>query len=207
MLTKKDYFAKCESWTTILTSNPFIIPLTEFFAKIQVTPNQVTVLSFIVSLSATYLYFVGKLFTGALIWHLGFIFDCVDGCLARKLKKTSKFGEKLDHTLDKVKKALAIIAIIYATHTQYNLLIMISMIILHYLLHAVRYNKNTAIMNYLYSKGIKSLFDPLDEQFFLIFLGPLTGCVFQFVVVTLSLQVLNILINFAYNKTTLTKAV
>lgn len=196
MLKRRDYFTTQESWTTILASNPFIAPLTEFFAKIHVTPNQVTILSFIIALGAIYLYFTGRLFIGALIWHLSFIFDCVDGCLARKLKKTSDFGAKLDHTLHKVKKAFAIIAIIYATHTQYNLVIMISMVILHYLLHRVRYGENRAIMEYLNSKGIKSLFDPLDEQFFIVFLGPITGYVFQFVLLTVVIQLLNIFIHF-----------
>ena len=200
MLRKRDYFVKYESWTTILTSNPFIIPLTELLAKTPVTPNQITILSFLVALGTVYLYFTGNLFVGALVWHVGFILDCVDGSLARKLGKTSEFGAKLDHTLDKIKKILAIIAIIYATHAQYNLSLMILLVIIHYLLHRIKYRKNEVFIEYLQAKGIKAFFDPLDEQFFIVFLGPLTGYVFQFVVITLVLQVLNRVVHIFGNK-------
>ena len=200
MLRKRDYFVKYESWTTILTSNPFIIPLTELLAKTPVTPNQITILSFLVALGAVYLYFTGSLFVGALIWHIGYILDCVDGTLARKLGKTSDFGAKLDRTLDKIKKILAISAIIYATHSQYNLSLMILFVILHYLLHRIKFRKNEVLMEYLHARGIKSFFDSLDEQFFIVFLGPLTGYVFQFVVITLVLQVLNRVVHIFGNK-------
>jgi len=200
MFRKKDYFVKYESWTTILTCNPFITPLTELLAKTPVTPNQITVLSFLVALSGVYLYFTGKLMAGALVWHVGFILDCVDGSLARKLGKTSEFGAKLDHNLDKIKKILAIIAIIYVTHSQYNLSLMILLVILHYLLHRIKFRNNEVLMEYLHARGIKSFFDPLDEQFFIVFLGPLTGYVFQFVVITLLLQILNRVVHLCYNK-------
>ena len=128
---------------------------------------------------------------GALVWHLAFILDCVDGSLARKLQKTSDFGAKLDRSLDKIKKILAIIAIIYATRFQYNLYLMLLLIGIHYLLHAVKFPENATLLAFLHQKGIKALFDPLDEQFFLIFLGPLTGHVFVFAVITVALQILN----------------
>ena len=200
MFKRKPYFVKEESWTTILASNPFITPLTELLARTQITPNQVTILSFIISLGAIYLYYSGKLLWGAIIWQIGFIFDCVDGCLARKLSKTSDFGAKLDHTLDKVKKLLGIIAIIYATRSQYNLALMLTLIVLHYSLHQIKYKRNHDLIRALRTKGIESLFDPLDEQFFILFLGPLTGFVFQFVIATVVLQLLNRFIHFGCNR-------
>lgn len=68
---------------------------------------------------------------------------------------------------------------------------MLLLIGIHYLLHAVKFPENATLLAFLHQKGIKALFDPLDEQFFLIFLGPLTGHVFVFAVITVALQILN----------------
>jgi len=200
MLKKEEYLVKHESWTTILTSNPFIPPLTEMLAKTRVTPNQITILSFLVALGAVYLYFSGKFLVGALVWQAGYTLDCVDGSLARKKGKTSEFGAKLDHTLDKIKKILAIVALIYATHTDYNLPLMLLLIIVHYLLHGIKYQENAVFLDFLHARGIKSFFDPLDEQFFMLFLGPLTGYIFEFTVITVVLQMLNRMVHLCGNR-------
>lgn len=133
MFTKKrkSYLADQESWSTLLASYPLAIPITELLAKTPITPNQVTILSFFISSAGVYLFYTGKLFWGAIVWQIGFIFDCVDGSLARKKKMVSDFGAKLDHTLDKIKKLFGIIALVYATHFQYDLKIMVSLLFLH----------------------------------------------------------------------------
>jgi len=64
-----------------------------------VTPNQVTLLSILTKLVASALYATAwwpALVLGAVLVQLSFVFDCLDGQLARHRGQTSGFGEWLD---------------------------------------------------------------------------------------------------------------
>ena len=60
-------------------------------------------------------------------------------------------------------------------------------------------NTNVRLQEKINSIGIKSLFDPLDQQFFLLFLGPIVLHVYLFAIITVGLQVLNKLLNLFLN--------
>jgi CDP-diacylglycerol---glycerol-3-phosphate 3-phosphatidyltransferase len=72
-------------------------------AKAKITPNQVTVLGFLVNCLVA--YFIAKevfpyLVLGILIWAAGF-FDALDGSVARITGKTTVFGNFFDSVLDR----------------------------------------------------------------------------------------------------------
>jgi len=99
---------------------PLSIPLSEALVKTKITPNQVTILSFIVALFAIPCFIVGTypyLLLAAIIYQFSYILDCVDGYIARKKGMRSGFGYWLDHVLDEVKLALLLIALIYGQIT------------------------------------------------------------------------------------------
>ena len=79
---------------------PLVTPLAQRLVDAGVTPNAVTVASFIVAiLAAVTVVTVGPL-AGVAIWLLSRIGDGLDGVLARLLGRSSAFGGFLDITVD-----------------------------------------------------------------------------------------------------------
>jgi phosphatidylglycerophosphate synthase len=81
-------------------------------AATPITPNQVTLLSLLTSLigMATLLLCPGwvGLLSAALVLHLAFVLDCVDGQLARIKGLSSPVGAYLDFLVDEIKAVLLI---------------------------------------------------------------------------------------------------
>ena len=77
-----------------------------------ITPNMVTVLSFLLNLFANYQILSGELGLAALFFFISFIMDCVDGQLARKLDAVSKIGIYLDIVFDGLKDLVTFIVLI-----------------------------------------------------------------------------------------------
>lgn len=75
--------------------------------KVGATPNQITLLSFLIGLFAAYLFAQGdpgSVIAGALLLQLSIVVDCVDGELARYTRKFSELGAWLDAITDRVKE-------------------------------------------------------------------------------------------------------
>ena|GEM_PF-143564 len=66
-----------------------------------VTPNQVSVVSFLVALVSAACFFAGKALAGALLLQLSSILDGCDGEIARLKQLQSKMGDYLDAVLDR----------------------------------------------------------------------------------------------------------
>jgi len=77
-----------------------------------ITPNMVTVLSFLLNLFANYQILSGELGLAALFFFISFIMDCVDGQLARKRDTVSNVGIYLDIVLDGLKDLVTFIVLI-----------------------------------------------------------------------------------------------
>ena len=65
-------------------------------ARLNITPNQITYLSFFVGLIGIYFFSQGSFLIGALLINLWYLLDCSDGHLARYYKIKSKLGKFLD---------------------------------------------------------------------------------------------------------------
>ena len=78
----------------------WVHPLAPLLARLGVTANHVTVVSFVLTLVAAALIADGRSFAGLAIWILSRIGDGLDGVLARDAAQTSAFGGYLDITLD-----------------------------------------------------------------------------------------------------------
>jgi phosphatidylglycerophosphate synthase len=87
-----------------------LVPL----AKTPITPNQITFLSLLIFVGAMvalalepgYLWLVGA----ALLLELSYVFDCIDGQLARLKRKSSPVGAHLDFLMDELKAFLLVAA-------------------------------------------------------------------------------------------------
>lgn len=90
--------------------------LTWVAIKIGATPNQVTIVSFLIGLYSAYSFSRGEFLhtlLGAVLLQVSIIVDCVDGELARYTRKFSKLGAWLDAVTDRVKEYLVYLGLAY----------------------------------------------------------------------------------------------
>ncbi len=71
--------------------------------SIGFTPNMITTLGNICTAIFIYYFIQKRIYLSALFFFLSYIFDCLDGYLARSYNMTTKFGDIYDHTSDFVK--------------------------------------------------------------------------------------------------------
>jgi len=81
------------------------------FEKVGLTPNQITLLSFIFALLAMILYYKKVIYLAPIPLFISALLDLVDGNIARKVCLESKFGAAIDWIVDKYIDCLIIISI------------------------------------------------------------------------------------------------
>jgi phosphatidylglycerophosphate synthase len=106
---KRDY------WWTVLATDPVSVPIVGWLTRHRwLTPDQVTIVALLLGLAVGPVFAIGTrtaLIVGGILFYLAFVFDCVDGKLARSLGTTSERGEALDHLADGGRRASASIGI------------------------------------------------------------------------------------------------
>ncbi|PJF48764.1 MAG: CDP-alcohol phosphatidyltransferase family protein [Chloroflexi bacterium] len=91
-----------EAWARKHLS-PLLDPLVGALARAGVSPNALTFAGFVINVVAGALIAIGQPFWGGVVMAtLGMPFDAVDGAVARKLGKQTKFGAFFDATLDRL---------------------------------------------------------------------------------------------------------
>ncbi|WP_433464473.1 CDP-alcohol phosphatidyltransferase family protein [Spirillospora sp. CA-142024] len=104
-----------DAWWTVLLVDPLAARLVRFTAnRTRVTPNQLTVGALILGLGAGACFAVASwpwLLAGALLYHLSFTLDCMDGKIARLKGTGSVFGAWLDYIFDRVRVLACAIAL------------------------------------------------------------------------------------------------
>lgn len=102
---KRDY------WFTVLLTDPVALPIVRLLTRRRwLSPDAVTVVALLLGLSVGVFFSTGErwgLIAGAIAFYFAFVFDCVDGKLARALQVTSPRGEALDHLADGGRRASA----------------------------------------------------------------------------------------------------
>ncbi len=96
-------------------ARPAAVPVLKLLYPTRITPNQITVFSFILALIAaielmTVKGYVGTLI-GAILIEISYMFDCADGMLARLRKESSKVGHLFDFLMDEIKAFFFLAAI------------------------------------------------------------------------------------------------
>ena len=89
-------------------------PIAASLERLGATPNQVSVVSFGVAVSAAVGFYVATPATyavGALLVTLSGVLDVVDGQLARRTGESSAQGDMLDHTLDRYSDLVLLVGI------------------------------------------------------------------------------------------------
>ncbi len=178
------------------------IRIVKYLAKTAITPVQVSIVSFLVSIVAGFCFSLGVYFytvIGAVLVQLSFILDMCDGELARYKNKCSKFGAWLDRIFDRLSEFSIFFGICmgvyrYSHNPRIWVLVLSTIFTLSLLNYSsdilgslsstgklLRSNSAKKVNKFL---GIKKLIKPgylsfgRDMQMFLIFLG----CIFNQIV-------------------------
>ncbi len=118
----KDSAKLIDAWWTVKVIDPVALRLTYLFANYtRLTPNQISLVALILGLASAYFFLKGDythLVLGAIVMELSFVFDCVDGKIARLKKAGTKFGAYWDFIQDRLVQFAALFALIWS---QYHL--------------------------------------------------------------------------------------
>ncbi|MFI0861668.1 CDP-alcohol phosphatidyltransferase family protein [Streptomyces smyrnaeus] len=105
---------KRDAWWTVLLVDPVATPLVRLTARTRITPNQITWGALLLGLGSAACFAMGDwrwLVAGAVVYHLSFILDCMDGKTARLTGTGSVFGAWLDYIFDRVRVMFCAVAL------------------------------------------------------------------------------------------------
>lgn len=106
---------KRDAWWTVLLVDPLATRLVRQTAlRTRITPNQITWGAFLLGLGSAACFALGDwrwLIAGAVIYHLSFILDCMDGKVARLTGTGSVFGAWLDFVFDRIRVMVCAVAL------------------------------------------------------------------------------------------------
>lgn len=107
-------------------------PAVKVLARLPVSPNTITWFGFFVSLGAAGLIVTGHYFAAGMVILFAGFFDILDGALARKTDRTSRFGAVLDSTLDRLAEAAVLLGIIvvYSREESVALVLLVSLVLI-----------------------------------------------------------------------------
>jgi phosphatidylglycerophosphate synthase len=94
-------------------------PALRLCARLRLTPNQISILGFLVALVACGLLAQGSYWAGicgALLLYASWVLDCIDGTLARLTLAESAFGQQLDTTLGHLTNLCIFAALIWGVY-------------------------------------------------------------------------------------------
>jgi phosphatidylglycerophosphate synthase len=100
-------YKRRDAWWTVWLVDPLASRLVWLVAPWRaVTPNLLTTFAFVIGLGSAAAFWRGSyggLLLGALLFHLSFVLDCMDGKIARLNGTGSVFGAWLDYVFDRLR--------------------------------------------------------------------------------------------------------
>ena len=92
-----------DAWWTVLVIDPIATRVARRVAtRPALTPTRITVGAHALAIASAVLFATDHLLAGAIVFEIRFIFDCVDGKVARLTGRSSRFGALLDAFGDRV---------------------------------------------------------------------------------------------------------
>lgn len=88
-----------------------LVPVLDLFVHLGLSPNALTTLGFLVTVSAGVAYFYGSLQVGGFLVLAGGFLDVVDGYVARRTDRVTRFGSFYDSTLDRVSEVVVFLGV------------------------------------------------------------------------------------------------
>ncbi|BAL91990.1 hypothetical protein AMIS_67700 [Actinoplanes missouriensis 431] len=111
-----------DAWWTVLLVDPLASRLVRLVAPYRwITPNVLTLFATVIGVGAMVFFAIGDrwaLAAGALLFHLSFVVDCMDGKIARLNGTGTIFGQWLDFVLDRVRVFFCAVALFGGQYVQ-----------------------------------------------------------------------------------------
>jgi len=108
-------YTRRDAWWTVWLVDPVASRLVWLVAPWRwVTPNRLTTGAFVVGIGSAVAFWQGTygwLLAGALLFHLSFVLDCMDGKIARLNGTGSVFGAWLDYVFDRLRVAACVVGL------------------------------------------------------------------------------------------------
>ena len=98
----------------------FTGPIVTVLEKTHITPNALTCIGLLITIAAAVLVVLKHPFAAGFVVLFAGLFDMLDGALARRSGRVTKFGGVLDSTLDRVSEAVILIGIAVFYANQQN---------------------------------------------------------------------------------------
>ncbi|MFC7327614.1 CDP-alcohol phosphatidyltransferase family protein [Marinactinospora rubrisoli] len=100
-------YKKRDAWWTVFLVDPLAARLVVWTAnRTNITPNQITFGAGVLGLGSAVCFALGSwpwLVAGAVLFHLSFVLDCMDGKIARLKNNGSVFGAWVDFVFDRIR--------------------------------------------------------------------------------------------------------
>jgi len=96
-----------------IISEGILVPVIALLNALGLSPNTVTITGLLINIVAAFLIAKGMFIASGITILFAGIFDMLDGALARKMNKKSKFGGFLDSTTDRVSEGAFYLGLIY----------------------------------------------------------------------------------------------
>jgi len=104
-----------DAWWTVWLVDPLASRLVWLVAPVKwITPNVLTMGAFLLGFVAAYCFVQGDylwLVAGAVVFHISFVLDCMDGKIARLKGTGSVFGAWLDYVFDRLRVVTCAVAL------------------------------------------------------------------------------------------------
>ncbi len=87
-------------------------PIADVLVWLGFTPNTLTLIGFLMNVAVAIILSQGQMRLGGVAFFLASAFDGLDGALARKLNRVSRFGAFLDSTIDRLSEAAVFLGLL-----------------------------------------------------------------------------------------------
>ena len=159
-----------------------------FLYNLGLTPLRATALSLLFKFITIYFIFANQLIFAGIALFIDYVFDVLDGMIARATKKTTKLGKYLDTTTDLIIRRAGYFLLAYNGHLSYSLvLITLGIIILNPLISVLAVIKKLKINRYL----------AMRVDMFFIFFALFTGKVLPVFYIIIAVNLILIILNIA----------
>lgn len=159
------------SWLERNIHRKISIHITRVLVKRKISPNQVTLTGFLITILAGVFLFFGEppyLLIGAVLLFLGDIFDCVDGEVARYGQSESLVGAYLDELTGLIKPIYVMIALSFGIYNSLHNVTIFAFCLL--IVFSIAWHYSSAYLPYhiLHIKGklTKGLLTPRERKKF-----------------------------------------
>ncbi len=179
------------------------MPITGFIVRhnLPITPNQVSVISFILGMLAFPLFVFGHALPAGLLVQASSVIDGVDGELARARKMTSRYGAFFDAILDRLVDTFVLVGasafvLLYSGMDLPSLMICLLALSGSILVSYLHARTEKEFGRHAIFFGRMPSIASRDVRLFLLFLGGVTGLVLHFLALIALLSYLYVSIKF-----------